>query len=211
MTRVLAGLLGKCVHVYLDDIIVYSRTHEEHVSHLRHLLHEYGLRCAIGKCRFGVSELPYLGHVIGSRCNRPQEGHLRQIRDAPTPRTKKQLQSFLGLANWVRKNVPRFADIAAPPTDLLHKGKSFKWTTAAGKAFLNLVMDLPLVLHRPDPDMSFTLQTDASGVGIAAVLFQDHGDQRRIVSYASARLNETQRRYHVNEQDLDGQPVGIRG
>jgi hypothetical protein len=72
-------------------------------------------------------------------------------------------------------------------------------------------MDQPLVLHRPDPDMSFTLQTDASGVGIAAVLFQDHGDQRRIVSYASARLNETQRRYHVNEQDLDGQPVGIRG
>jgi hypothetical protein len=97
MTRVLAGLLGKCVHVYLDDIIVYSRTHEEHVSHLRQVferLHEYGLRCAVGKCRFGVSELPYLGHVIGSRCNRPQEGHLRQIRDAPTPRTKRQEFSF---------------------------------------------------------------------------------------------------------------------
>jgi hypothetical protein len=206
MTRVLAGLLGKCVHVYLDDIIVYSRTHEEHVSHLRQVferLHEYGLRCAVGKCRFGVSELPYLGHVIGSRCNRPQEGHLRQIRDAPTPRTKRQLQSFLGLANWVREYVPRFAEIAAPLTDLLHKGKSFKWTTAAGEAFLSLkeAMDQPLVLHRPDPDMSFTLQTDASGVGIAAVLFQDHADQRRIVSYASARLNETQRRYHVNEQE----------
>jgi hypothetical protein len=160
MTRVLAGLLGKCVHV-TDDIIVYSRTHEEHVSHLRQVferLHEYGLRCAVEKCRFEVCELPYLGHVIGSKCNRPQEGHLRQIRDAPTPRIKKQLQSFLGLANWVREYVPRFSEIAAPLTDLLHKGKSFKRTTAAEEALLNLkeALDRPLVLHRPDPDLGFT-------------------------------------------------------
>jgi hypothetical protein len=198
MTRVLAGLLGKCVHV-TDDIIVYSRTHEEHVSHLRQAferLHEYGLHCAVEKCRFEVCELPYLGHVIGSKCNRPQEGHLRQIRDAPTPRIKKQLQSFLGLANWMREYVPRFSEIAAPLTDLLHKGKSFKRTTAAKEALLNLkeALDRPLVLHRPDPDLGFILQTHASGVGITAILFQEHESQRRITSYVSARLN-------VNEQE----------
>jgi hypothetical protein len=199
MTRVLAGLLGKCVHV-TDDIIVYSRTHEEHVSHLRQVferLHEYGLRCAVEKCRFEVCELPYLGHVIGSKCNRPQEGHLRQIRDAPTPRIKKQLQSFLGLANWVREYVPRFSEIAAPLTDLLHKGKSFKRTTAAEEALLNLkeALDRPLVLHRPDPDLGFTLQTDVSGEGITAFLFQENESQRRITSYATARLNVNKQEY----------------
>jgi hypothetical protein len=206
MARVLTGLLGRCVHVYLDDIIIYSRSHEEHVAHLRQVferLREYGLRCAIAKCRFGVQELPYLGHVIGSECNRPQERHLQQIQDAPTPRTKKQLQSFLGLANWVREYVPRFAETAAPLTDLLHKGKPFKWTPAIQEAFhqLKTAMNKPLVLHRPNPELDFILQTDASGVGIAAVLFQDHQGTRRIISYASARLNEAQRRYHINEQE----------
>jgi hypothetical protein len=123
-----------------------------------------------------VQELPYPGYVIGSECNRPQERHLRQIQDAPTPRTKKQLQSFLGLANWVREYVPRFAETAAPLTDLLHKGKPFKWTPAIQEAFhqLKTAMNKPLVLHRPNPELDFILQTDASGVGIAAVLFQEH-------------------------------------
>jgi hypothetical protein len=206
MARVLTGLLGRYVHVYLDDIIVYSMSYEEHVTHLRQVferLREYGLRCANAKCRFGVQELPYLGHVIGSECNRPQERHLRQIQDASIPRTKKQLQSFLGLANWVREYVPRFAEIAAPLTDLLHKGKTFKCTPAVQEAFDNLkaAIDKPLMLHRPNPELNFVLQTDASGVGIAAVLYQEQQHTRRIISYASARLNEAQRRYHINEQE----------
>jgi hypothetical protein len=76
MTCVLSGLLGKCAHVYLDDIIVFSATHEEHIGHLRQIferLQEFGLRCAPGKCRFGVNELPYLGHIVGQDGNRPQE------------------------------------------------------------------------------------------------------------------------------------------
>jgi hypothetical protein len=128
---------------------------------------------------------------------------LRQIQDASIPRTKKQLQSFLGLANWVREYVPRFAEIAAPLTDLLHKGKTFKCTPAVQEAFDNLkaAIDKPLMLHRPNPELNFLLQTDASGVGIAAVLYQEQQHTRRIISYASARLNEAQRRYHINEQE----------
>lgn len=70
----LAGYLGVFVHVYLDDIIVYSQNYKDHLGHLRAVferLHEFGLRCSIEKCRFGVSELPYLGHVINKNCNRP--------------------------------------------------------------------------------------------------------------------------------------------
>jgi hypothetical protein len=138
MTRVLEGHLGKFAHVYLDDIIIFSRDHREHLVHLRLILErlqEYGLRCATEKCRFGVTELPYLGHIVGGNHNRPQPKHLEQIRSAPTPTTRKQLQSFLGLANWVRDYVPRFAELAAPITDLLNKKSRYRWTEEAQQAF----------------------------------------------------------------------------
>jgi hypothetical protein len=162
-----------------------------------------GVRSTLRDCQMPVQQLLYLGHVIGSECNQPQERHLQQIQDAPTPQTKKQLQSFLGLANWVREYVPRFAETAAPLTDLLHKRKPFKWTSAIQEAIhqLKTAMNKALVLHRPNPEFDFILQSDASGVGIAAVLFQEHQGTRRIISYASARLNEAQRRYHINEQE----------
>jgi hypothetical protein len=206
MTGVLGGLLGKCAHVYLDDIIVFSPTYEEHIGHLRRIferLQEFGLRCAPGKCRFGVSELPYPGHIVGQDGNRPQDRHLVQIRDAVPPRTKRQLQSFLGLANWLREYVPLYATIAAPLTDLLVAKKTFRWTDAAQKAFddLKTAIDQPLLLHRPDASREYVLQTDASGLGVAAVLYQEEDGQRKIISYASARLNDAQRRYHINEQE----------
>ncbi|KAH0812109.1 hypothetical protein GEV33_010682 [Tenebrio molitor] len=206
MTRVLEGHLGKFAHVYLDDIIIFSRDHREHLVHLRLILErlqEYGLRCATEKCRFGVTELPYLGHIVGGNHNRPQPKHLEQIRSAPTPTTRKQLQSFLGLANWVRDYVPRFAELAAPITDLLNKKSRYRWTEEAQQAFeaLKEAMSRPLHLHRPDPRKRFFLQTDASGVGIAAVLYQEEEDRRLVISHASAKLNQTQQKYHINEQE----------
>jgi hypothetical protein len=206
MTRVLEGHLGKFAHVYLDDIIIFSRDHREHLVHLRLILErlqEYGLRCATEKCRFGVTELPYLGHIVGGNHNRPQPKHLEQIRSAPTPTTRKQLQSFLGLANWVRDYVPRFAELAAPITDLLNKKGRYRWTEEAQQAFeaLKEAMSRPLHLHRPDPRKRFFLQTDASGVGIAAVLYQEEEDRRLVISHASAKLNQTQQKDHINEQE----------
>ncbi|KAJ3622289.1 hypothetical protein MTP99_002807 [Tenebrio molitor] len=200
MACVLSGLLGKCAHVYLDDIIVWSATYEEHIGHLRQV---FGLRCAPKKCHFGVSELPYLGHIVGRDGNRPQERHLVQIRDAVPPRTKKQLQRFLGLANWVSEYVPLFAAIAAPLTDLLVMKKTCRWSDAAQKAFdkLKTAIDLPLVLHRPDASREYVLQTGASGIGVAAVLYQERNGVRNIISYSSARFNDAQRRYHINEQE----------
>lgn len=197
MARVLAGHLGRFTHVYLDDIIVFSKDYTEHLGHLRLIferLHEYGLRCAVEKCRFGVTELPYLGHVIGRDGNRPQEHHLDQVKTASPPATRKQLQSFLGLANWVREYVPRFAEIAAPMTDLLNGKTRFRWTEEAQQAFeaLKTEMSRPLKLHRPDLSKRFILQTDASGIGIAGVLYQEDGDQKQVISYSSAKLNKTQ-------------------
>jgi hypothetical protein len=143
----------------------------------------------------------YLGHIVGGNHNRPQPKHLEQIRSAPTPTTRKQLQSSLGLANWVRDYVPRFAELAAPITDLLNKKSRYRWTEEAQQAFeaLKEAMSRPLHLHRPDPRKRFFLQTDASGVGIAAVLYQEEEDRRLVISHASAKLNQTQQKYHINK------------
>jgi hypothetical protein len=99
--------------------------------------------------------------------------------------------------------VPLYATIAAPLTDLLVAKKTFRWTDAAQKAFddLKTAIDQPLLLHRPDASREYVLQTDASGLGVAAVLYQEEEGQRKIISYASARLNDAQRRYHINEQE----------
>lgn len=206
MTRVLSGLLGKFVHVYLDDIIVYSHTYDDHIAHLHQVferLQEHGLRCAPRKCVFGTNELKYLGHVITAEGNEPQKYHLDLIQQATAPTTRKQLQSFLGLTNWLREYIPHFSTIATPMTDLLNTKKPFKWTEQANKAFEELKEALakPMILHRPHPDLPFILQTDASGTGIAAVLYQMNQDRRQIISYASAHLNPTQQRYHINEQE----------
>lgn len=205
MNQVLAGTLGKYTHVYLDDIIVYSKTYDEHLIHLRIVferLQEFGLKCASEKCKFGVKEIKYLGHIITHDGNQPQQKHLTQILNAPPPKNKKEVRKFLGLATWVREYVPKFAELAAPLTDLLNLKKKFQWRAEEEEAFnkLKTTISQPLKLHRPDFTQRFTLQTDASGVGIAAVLLQEDKDKnRKVISYGSARLTDTQKRWHINE------------
>jgi hypothetical protein len=140
--------------VYLDDIIVYSTNHEEHIKHLQLVferLQIHGMRCAPGKCHLGEREIVYLGHVVSTQGNQPQQLHLRQIQGAPTPKERRSLRSFLGLCNWLRDNVPRFVDIAYPWTDLLSAKKPWRWGPKEEEAFRSVkkVLAQPLMLHRP--------------------------------------------------------------
>lgn len=207
MAEVLSGLVDNFVKVYLDDIIVYSNNHAEHLRHLQMVLERlrvHGLRCALDKCVFGASALNYLGHRITARYNEPTEHHVLQTQEFPTPKSMKELRSFLGTAGWLREYVKDFAIIAAPLTDLTGK-KRFLWTPEADKSFhaLKDALSKPLKLHRPLPNMPYFLQTDASSLGMASVLFQRTADgQRRIISCASAKFNATERRYHINEQEV---------
>lgn len=174
LTRVLTGYLGNFVHVHLDDIIIFFQS-PEHLGHLRLMyerLHEYGLRCTTEKCRFGVSTI-----LTWARDR-------EELQQAPTA------------------YVPRFAEIAAPITGLLNAKSKFCWTAEAQTTFeqLKQKMSRLLQLHRPDFPKKFTLQTDASGIGMTAVLYQvDHG--QRLVSYGNAKQNKAQQKYHVNEQE----------
>jgi transposase InsO family protein len=204
--EVLPGHLRKFAMVYLDDIIIYSQSHEEHLKHLRLVLERlqiHGLCCAPQKCHLGAKKINYLGHVVTDQGNYPQEHHLQQIQSATPPKDRRSLRSFLGLCNWLRDYVPNFADLAYPLTDLLGQKKPYRWGTLEQEAFESVkgALSAPLMLHRPDPNKTFVLQTDASGVGMAAVLYQEDGANRRVISYSSARFNKTERRYHSNEQE----------
>jgi hypothetical protein len=173
--EVLTGHFRNFTMVYLDDIIVYSTNHKEHIKHLQLLferLQIHGLRCAPEKCHLGEREIVYLGHVVSTQGNQPQQLHLRQIQGAPTPKDRRSLRSFLDLCNWLRDYVPRFAAITYPVTNLLSAKKPWRWGPTEERAFRSVkkVLAQPLMLHRPNPKLPYVLQTDASGTGMAAAV-----------------------------------------
>lgn len=215
--EVLTGYLHKFCMVYLDDIVIYSKTYLEHLEHLRLVLERlqnHTLTCNPEKCRFAVNSLEYLGHVVGAQGNSAQPKHLLNVQESAAPKTKRQLQSFLGTCNWLREYIPHFAEIAAPLTDLLSTKKKFTWGTTQENAFHSLkdALATPHTLSRPDPSLPFILQTDASSIGMAAVLFQEvpESNEKRIISYASAKFNQTEKRLHINEQECLAVVWGIK-
>lgn len=202
---VLTGFIHNFVQVYLDDIIIYSPNLKQHKIDLRMVferLRTHNLKISPEKCKIATDELDYLGHHIKGQTIVPQEKHLIDIQDFPAPHTKRQLQSFLGTCNWVREYVPNAAQLTKPLTRLLQKGVKFSWTSECDEAFKKIKQQVsqPLQLHRPNFDRTFILQTDASYIGISAVLFQEDDDgNRQIVSHSSATLNRTETKYHINE------------
>ncbi|KAK9700892.1 RNase H-like domain found in reverse transcriptase [Popillia japonica] len=206
---VLVGYFRDFAIAYLDDIIIYSRDLQEHLRHLHQVLERlqrHGLRLNLEKCHFASTQLDYLGHVVtkeGNQPQTPQTGHVNAIKAAATPTTRKSLRQFLGTVNWLRDYIPDASRIMAPLTDLLQVKTTFKWTESANAAFdaLKTAASKPLFLYRPDLGKPFVLQTDASSIGAAAVLYQEEEGHRRIVSYSSLRFNKTEQRYHINEQE----------
>lgn len=115
--------------MYLDDIAVYSKDPREHLHHLRldvERLQQHGLRCHLKNCDFGKKRIRYLGYEVAADGNAPQAEHLRNLRNFPTPRTKRQLRQFRGVANWLREYVPNFSDLTAPLTALLGGRSAFR-------------------------------------------------------------------------------------
>lgn len=205
--EVLVGMIQEFVQVYLDDIIIYSEDEKSHLRHLQEVferLRMHNLKISAKKCTFMQTDLDYLGYHINGPFIEPQVKHLNQIREFKTPRNKKQLQSFIGTVNWLREHIPNISQILAPLTELL-KGdaKKFKWTPQHEVAFENVKEAAAKAkpLSRPDFSKTFILQTDASAVGMSAVLYQEEGERRQIISYASAKFKPAEQRYHVNEQE----------
>ncbi|GBG91629.1 hypothetical protein CBR_g52663 [Chara braunii] len=185
--------LDKFVVVYLDDILVFSRTLEEHRGHLRQVLEklrEVNFKINAKKCDWAKTRVLYLGHVLDGDGVKPEDSKIAAIRDWPTPRTLTELCSFMGLANYYRKFVRNFSTIAAPLRTLLRKETIWKWDkdcTSAMKKLKQTLIEYP-VLKVADQSLPFVVTTDASQYGIGAVLQQDDGNGYRPVEFMSARM-----------------------
>lgn len=217
MSAVLGEYIDKFCKVYLDDIVVYSHNEEQHQQHLRLVLEKlrsHGLKCSPTKCYFAKSSLDYLGYVIDQGETRPQQKHVTTIQEFPTPKTLKQLRGFLGTAGWLREFISNYAELTAPLTDLTQtKGnKRFRWTPEAENAFQALkgIITGPLTLARPQVDLPFVLQTDASNIGMSAVLYQEVQGKKQIVSHVSAKFKGAELHYHVNELECLAAVFGIK-
>jgi hypothetical protein len=196
------------VQVYLDDILVMSKTPQEHLLHLGRVLarmQEKGLHVKLSKCDWARKELKFLGHVIGNGTVRPDPDKIQIIKEWPLPTCLKGMQRFLGMVNFFAKNTRKLAVLAAPLSDLTQpaKAKAYNWHAWGAKelkAFEQVKEALcsdDVVLHLPDLNEQFTLHTDASGVGCGATLMQ--GD--KVVAYHSHKFTPAEQRYGVYDQE----------
>ena len=155
MNYILAGLLGIYCFVYLDDVIIFGKSLEEHNSKLRVIfdqLRKYHVQLEPDKCEFLKTELQYLGHVVTKEGVRPDEKKVEAIQNFPTPLCPKDVKSFLGLAGYYRKFIRHFSQISSPLSQLLKKGVEWKWEQECEQSFMKLkiVLSSEPILQYPD-------------------------------------------------------------
>ncbi|GJY64927.1 putative nucleotidyltransferase, ribonuclease H [Tanacetum coccineum] len=198
MNKLFHPFLDKFLVVYLDDIVVYSHTLEEHVLHLKQVfqvLRDNELYVKLEKCSFSQDEIEFLGHKIKDRELMMDGAKIKAIQDWEPPSKVTEWRYFLGLVNYYRKFIMGYSAIASTLTDLLKKNKAWIWDKECQAAFESLkkVVIEELVLRLPDVTILFELHTDASDFAIGGVLMQD-GHR---IAFESRKLNETERKYTV--------------
>lgn len=206
-------------HAYLDDLLIASRSPEEHEEHLRTVfrrLTENGIVVNTSKCELGVHELAFLGHVISSSGIRPHPQKVEAIKEFPQPSTKRQLREFLGLVNFYRRFVPQCAAILHPLHSLLSGPGSaasvLDWNDQATTAF-RLIKDSladAALLAYPQPGIPQCVMVDASDTAMGAVLQQLNSGVWRPTSFFSRKLTPTERRYSTFGRELLAVYAAIR-
>uniref|UniRef100_A0A0G4GDJ2 Reverse transcriptase domain-containing protein n=1 Tax=Chromera velia CCMP2878 TaxID=1169474 RepID=A0A0G4GDJ2_9ALVE len=167
ITDVLRPLLDKCVVVFIDDVLVFSRTPEEYIEHINQvfsLLREHQLYVKVSKCAWLRTETKFLGLVVDEKGVRPSHEKMQWLTEFAQPTDRTSLRQFLGLANWFRRFVPRFSFLAGPLTFLLQGNVPFEWKTAQSRAFAELkkAVQEHATLALPDPSKPVILVRDAS-------------------------------------------------
>ena len=208
MDRVLSGLKWSSCLVYFDDIIVVGTTFQEHLHHLTSVftrLRGAGLKLKPKKCTLCRQQVTFLGHIVSTDGVATDPSKTEAVSKWPIPQNRKEVQQFLGLANYYRRFVKDFALISKPLQRLTEKNAPFEWTIGCQNAFDELrkrLVSSP-VLAYPDYERRFILDTDASDVGIGAVLSQvsDCGSER-VIAYASRSLTRPEQRYCVTRKEL---------
>ncbi len=210
MHEVLREFLHQFMLVYIDDILIYSRSeaeHRQHVAEVLQWLREDNLFLKAEKCSFHQSSVKFLGYHIDQYGIKMDEGKVTAIRNWPIPTSIKELQRFLGFANFYRRFIQNYCSIASPLTDLLKlKPKSLSWTPSATEAFNTLketFISAPILVH-PDPDKAFVIEVDASTTGLGAVLSQQQGTPAKLhpCAFFSRKLSPAERNYDIGNREL---------
>ncbi|XP_049824794.1 uncharacterized protein LOC126265925 [Aethina tumida] len=203
--KVFEGMKWKDVLIYLDDIVVFSRTLEEHLQKLEKVfqrLRKAGLTLKPSKCSYAKEEVELLGYIVSREGILPDPAKLQAIREFPRPNNVKGIQSFLGLCNFYRKFIHNFATTARPLHELTKKDGKFNWLEEHEHAFQTLkkkLLSAPVLQHF-NPNEGTELHVDASKLGIGAVLLQKGEDQNQHpIAYISRSLSKAEKNYTITE------------
>ncbi|CAI7909128.1 unnamed protein product [Closterium sp. NIES-54] len=207
MNDIFRPFLDRFVIVFLDDILIFSKSLEEHAQHLcivLDTLRQHRLYAKLSKCTFARSSIGFLGHIISSKGIAMDPAKVQCLADWPAPRTVAELQSFIGLAKYYRKFIFKFSHICALSTGLFRQGVAFQWGPPQQTAFSSIKAALTSapVLTVVDPSRPYFIWTDASDVAVGAILCQDHGHGMQPLVFESRKLQPTERNYATHDLEL---------
>ena len=218
MEVMLTGLTWKCCIVYIDDIVIYSKTFDEHLKHLQLVfarLRTYNVHAKPLKCKFAMQEVEYLGHRVGGGIIKPTEHNIKKVSEARLPTTVKEIKQFNGIASYYRKFIPGFAKVMKPLTDMMSdKVQKQKGVTKRGRFTLGVegveaydtikrLLTSSPVLMLPNFKKEFYVRTDASKYALGGVLFQLGDDnQEHPTQYTSRVMTDTEQRYSATEREM---------
>ncbi|CAI7901125.1 unnamed protein product, partial [Closterium sp. NIES-54] len=215
MNHILRPLLDECVVVYLDDILIYSKNMKEHVEHLRkvfEILRKNKFYVKLSKSDFALKKVQFLGHMVSVEGVHVDPRKIKAVKKWKVSENVKELQQFLGFANYYNRFVPQYAKIAAPLTDLLKKDTPYKWGTPHQQAMeqLQTALTTAPVLILPDPKKDYVVEADASDQAVGAVLMQDHGNSLQPIAYLSKKLHGAELNYPIHDKEALAMVVAFK-
>jgi hypothetical protein len=203
MNRVCSQFLDRSVIVFIDDVLIYSKSEEDHRRHLREVLETLRvekLYAKFSKCEFWLREIQFLGHLIGESGIKVDPAKIEAIKAWEAPKSPTEIRSFLGLAGYYRRFIKDFSRIAVPMTKLLKKTEPFVWTDDQERAFqiLKECLCTAPILALPEGNEDFAVYCDASLSGLGCVLMQ----RGKVIAYASRQLRPAEENYPTHDLEL---------
>src|SRR4030095_13876941 len=203
MNRVCRPMLDKSVIVFIDDILVYSKSESDHAKHLHELLEilrKEKLYAKFSKCEFWLRQVQFLGHTISAEGVMVDQSKISAFQNWEPPKNAQEVRSFLGLAGYYRRFIQNFSKIAVPLTSLTRKNLKFYWGDEQSEAFQTLkdALSKALVLSLPDDSEDFIVYSNASGQGLGCVLMQ----RGKVIAYASRQVKDYEKRYLTHDLEL---------
>ena len=207
MNHHFTDMMDKFVICYLDDILIYSNSLEEHKTHVAKVLQrlrEAGLYAKAEKCEFHTKEVEFLGFVVDPDGIKMDKHKVQTVLNWPTPKTLHDVRAFLGFANFYRRFIKNYSSIAHPLTQLTRKGLIFDWKDKEEKSFQDLKHAFLSdgLLYHFDPDKPLILETDASDFAVAGILSQQHSSDIHPIAFFSRKMVPAELNYEIHDKEM---------